>query len=302
MRAHRLLKRRRDIAPGILQQRHQIIGRMPHQRILEIDQPLIAIGQQHDVFGMVIAQHRHPGLLPLQQRGQRFLPCRHETGLVHAEASGGAEPFGEQLRLAQIHLHVIGGKGAGRAAVQLRQRFHRAGIGGVFGSGIFIQPVAHPVRAEILDQHQPFIGAFGQDRGRAQAVGEQPAADVQERARVFMRGRRVHHQRPARAIGHAEIAAETGIAGQRFDPRSAPARLFQKFVQPRGQVLAHGQRPCQSAPASTIALRASPTISSVISRLPANPPACSGHSAISSAPSQYSSSPSSPASAGWLRR
>jgi hypothetical protein len=50
---------------------------MARQRVLEIEQALIArTAQQHDVFGVVIAQHRHALALPGQQRRQHLFPRR----------------------------------------------------------------------------------------------------------------------------------------------------------------------------------------------------------------------------------
>ena len=39
---------------------------MADERVLEVDQPLVAAVEQHDVLGMVIAQHGHAGILPRQ--------------------------------------------------------------------------------------------------------------------------------------------------------------------------------------------------------------------------------------------
>ena len=73
---HRRLKLGRNITPRILQDRDQIIGWMSGKRVLKIDQSLFAIRQQHDVLGMIIAQHRH--LLPfaIAQGRQRVPPHR----------------------------------------------------------------------------------------------------------------------------------------------------------------------------------------------------------------------------------
>ena len=57
---HRRLELGSHIAPRILQQRDEIVGRMPGQRVLEIEQPeRRAAADQHQVLGMIIAQHRH---------------------------------------------------------------------------------------------------------------------------------------------------------------------------------------------------------------------------------------------------
>src|SRR5439155_24651491 len=60
---HRPLDLGRYIAPGILEHRGEIIGRMPGYSVLEIEQAemadALAIANQHDVLGMIIAQDGH---------------------------------------------------------------------------------------------------------------------------------------------------------------------------------------------------------------------------------------------------
>ena len=60
---HRALDRRRDVAPRILQHRGEIVGRVAGERVLEIEQAemrdALAALDQHDVLGMIVAQHGH---------------------------------------------------------------------------------------------------------------------------------------------------------------------------------------------------------------------------------------------------
>jgi len=79
--------------------------------------------------------------------------------------------------------------------VERHQRIDRRAIGHLFIRLIAIEPFAHPVIAEIFDQHPPGGGLFGKDSGRAHRVFAQPAGNMQERRRVFVRRRRVHQHR-----------------------------------------------------------------------------------------------------------
>ena len=67
------------------------------------------------------------------------------------------------------------------------------------------------------------------------AIGE-PACNRNERARVFMRRRRIHQDRAAPLRLHPEIAAERRIAGKRQDLAIAPADLVEKADRACGRV------------------------------------------------------------------
>ena len=180
---------------------------------------------------------------------------------IDADAGNAAIPVGKQRNLAQIGFQIVWCERTGRAAVQLNQCIDRAGIYRFLGIPVHIKPVAHAVDAEILDQDQASLGAFGIDMRGAQAVIGEPFAHLQKRARVFLGRRRVHqHGAAAGGIGRggfvdAEIAAEAGVAGNRLDPRPPPSGLAEEIVQPFRQSISHGIRFCQSGPPSTIALR-----------------------------------------------
>src|SRR3546814_4755188 len=58
-RAHRGLDIGGHIAARILEQRHEIVRGMPRKRILKVEQPQsLAVIDQHQILGMLIAQHR----------------------------------------------------------------------------------------------------------------------------------------------------------------------------------------------------------------------------------------------------
>src|SRR3546814_4712560 len=81
-----------------------------------------------------------------------------------------AIPLGKKPEFASIGGHVIGCERPGGRIVQAHQCIDRALIRGLFAARIFVEPVAHPGIAEILQQNPPSIGLRGNDLGRAQAV------------------------------------------------------------------------------------------------------------------------------------
>ncbi len=204
---------------------------------------------------MVIAQHCHARQLPFCQRGKHLLPRRIVRGFVHRDPGGRAEPFGEQTHLAHVGSKVIRCERARRTGVERHQRIDRLAVGCIFCRRVLVQPVAHPVVAEVLDQHQPGIEPSGMDRRRAQALPQQPLPDMKEGTGIFMWRRGVHQHGAGIIALHTEIAPEAGIAGQRLDQAAVPAGLFEKGIDAVRQGNAHGIRPSQSAPPSTIARR-----------------------------------------------
>ena len=56
-RDHRFLEIGCDVAPRVLEQRDQVVGGVAGKRVLEIEQAeIVAIGQHHQIVGMIIAQ------------------------------------------------------------------------------------------------------------------------------------------------------------------------------------------------------------------------------------------------------
>ena len=154
MREHGLLHLGRHIAPRILEQRNQIVGAVSDQRILEIEQALLfEPAQQHDVFGMIIAQHADPVALAREHRRERCLPRRVPAGGIDAQPLRRAPPFDEQPRLAHILGQTIGGERPRRQFVQLDQRLNRIAIDLGLVGGPRVEILAHPRFAEVLDQH-----------------------------------------------------------------------------------------------------------------------------------------------------
>jgi hypothetical protein len=108
---------------------------------------------------------------------------------------------------------------------------------------------------------------------------------ARRKLRVFLRRRRMHQHRAAAPPHHAEIAAERGIAGQRFDAARRPAGMGQERLDPIGRSLLMANA-LAIRPGKTMACRPFSAISNRVkgTRLVGKPPAWSGHSAISTAP------------------
>ena len=200
---------------------------MARQRILEIEQAEVtAIGQDHQIVGMIIAQHQDgivlddgqnvaPGLSP----GAKILV------LIDLQPQRRHIPFGQQGDLAAHRRVVI------RRQVR-RRRLRRDPGEDVDGDLVNLdfavrlaqQQWTDPVVAEILEQQQPLAAVDRQRARRREAAVEEVTGDGQERADILVRRRRIHQHRGLAGGGmDAEIAAETRIAGQRTDLGIVPA-------------------------------------------------------------------------------
>src|SRR6266702_825857 len=71
-----------NVDPGILEQRYQVVGGRPEQRVLEIEQAdashALSLRNPKQIGGMIVAQH--PGLRRLDGTPKRCAPQRLELG------------------------------------------------------------------------------------------------------------------------------------------------------------------------------------------------------------------------------
>ena len=84
---------------------------------------------------------------------------------------------------------------------------------------------AHPLIAEIFQQHQTALQIAGKNLWRGEAGILQIFCDMDEGPRIFVRRGRVHQDRPAIALADPKIAAERGIACDRRQLRISPSVL-----------------------------------------------------------------------------
>eukprot|EP01136_Pigoraptor_vietnamica_P014040 Opistho-1_new@55744 len=275
------------VASGILQQRHQIIGRVAGQRILEVEQAQAMGGRpvdQHDIFGMIIAQHRHGGAGRLFHDRQHRVPGAGIAVCIDVNADRRAIPFGQQPGLALIDGPVIGRHIGGGQCVQVTQQVDRAGIDGQFGVRRLVQMFLDAQVAEILDQHQPLRQVARQYPRRGETVGQQMFGDGDEGARIFMGRRRVHQHGAAAAVQHAEIAAEGCVAGERDDGGPIPSRVGEEGGRGGGGDHICDHRSVQASGTSAVKRRALSSVKSMLRRRawPQSPsPSRSGHSMMS---------------------
>ena len=150
--------------------------------------------------------------------------------------------------------------------MERHQRIDRLRVDPALVGRMGIDPFAHALVAEILDQHPAISGVLTQYAGRAQAVPVEPVRHVQERLRVLVRRRRMHQHGAVTPHPYPEVAAEAGIADERGDFRAFPPGATQKLVNLVERRIAHGQRLCQDVPGVTTASRPSPTFSSAMAR------------------------------------
>ncbi len=197
--------------------------------VLKIKQTLfLKTAQQHDVFGMIIAQHGHTGPLPGEQLDQHLFPGRAISSAIDRQPLRRTIPLGQQPDFAHILAQRVVEERPRRQSVQFDQRIDCGGIYRHLVTRPFVQIVAHPYFAEIFEQDQPACSVFGMDPGSAQRVFVEPLGRAQEGFGILVRRRRVHQHRGLLAPAEPEVTAERGIAGQRLNRRLAPTGAGKK--------------------------------------------------------------------------
>ena len=227
-RQHRRLDARLDITPRVLQQRHEIVGRVPRQRVLKVEQPQPLLGpDQHQILGMVIAQHRHR--LVGQRMTQHLVPRRCiAVSLSTVEPDRRAIPFHQQRRLALQTSHGHRARTAPPGAAPARS----AGRPPPHNAARPPPGPRRPPRASAHRRNPPAAPSPASaprhgrraPRSRARSATRRPTG----RARVLVRRRRVHQDRAPLAIADAEIAAERGVARHRRPPSRPPSHVVRE--------------------------------------------------------------------------
>ena len=239
---HRRLEGAGNVAPGVLEQRHQIVGGRARDRVLKIQQATggdaLASPQPHQVVHVEIPQHQGPRLSA--GRRQNLAPgldIGGTDGLRGCVAeSGGHVPVGEQQRLLQQPRVVIGRQRRRhgprrRQPVEVDEDVDGEGIERLLG-GAVVQEPGEGVVAQVLEQQKTGLDILGEDVRGAEAEATQVAGDSQERADVLVGGRRVHQHRAPGAVFEPAVAAERGVIGQQPRIRPVPAVGFEKGLDP----------------------------------------------------------------------
>jgi hypothetical protein len=202
---------------GILVDGGQVVGDGSVYRILEIQHTRVVHVRDHQVAGMPVAVHVHPGL------GQGVGQDGLEGGVKHRPLVGaqgdvqvpGQVPVREQAQFPQQQFPVVVRQFAGPAGELDPDQ------GGV---GIPVEPVGaglvqgHEIGgvAEIRQQQETFFQVFRVDFRRVGAGRPEQAGDMQIGPAVLMAGRRIHDHETSRLGDGPEIAAKTGVGGGGF--------------------------------------------------------------------------------------
>ena len=233
---HCRLDRRAHVAARILEHRGEVIGGMADQRVLKIEQTEMfnaaASIDEHDIFGMKVAQHGDTRQAVLLDGRQRRSPRRAKSVAIDSKVQRGAVPVGEQHHLVEPLFDAVDGQPRHRGArVQMDEQVGDPGVEFGLRRRARVERFAQPHIAEILDQQQALRQIAGEDRGRGHPLFAQPFGDRDEGARVFVRRRRIHQHRLPPLTDNAEIAAERGIARERQNAGIAPAMRGKKGVR-----------------------------------------------------------------------
>ena len=173
---HRFLELRRDVAPRVLEQRDEIVGRVAGERVLEIEQAEIdAIGQHHQIVGMIIAQDQDGIALDDGQNVAPGLsPGAKIVVLVDFQPQRRRVPFGEagRPRGSSPHRHRAAGPSAPaarRSGRGCRRRPRRSRVRAPARAAAVDRPGRrrNPRAAAAPCGGRPPAGAAARSRGRA---------------------------------------------------------------------------------------------------------------------------------------
>ena len=227
---HRAFDLGRHVTAGVLQHRGKIISRVTRHCVLKIKQSemsdALALADQHDVLGMIIAQHSHRSEPVARDRGEDFAPRRPIRVRVHIGADRRAIPFDEQPELVEPLVEPVRPEARHRRVlVKMDQHVRRQLVQFALARRILVEELAQPPVAEITEQEQALVKIASKDLRRAQTDRREPFGNGDERPRILVRRRRVHQHGGAIPLDHAEIAAEGRVARKRQDLRAVGAAL-----------------------------------------------------------------------------
>ena len=165
---HRRLDRRLDVAPRVLEERDEVVSRMPGCRVLKIEQAeRLGPADQHQILGMIVAQHGDR--IGCQRSREHRIPCRAIRVETDLEPDRRAIPFDQQIGLAVQFLAVIGPPRPCRLAAQADQDVDRRFVEPQQRFGRGVDRLAHSGVAEILQQHEALAEVLADDRRRRKA-------------------------------------------------------------------------------------------------------------------------------------
>ena len=259
---HRDLEAFRHVDPGVLQQRHQIVGGGAHHRVLKIQQAdaldTFSLRQPDQVGRVKVAQH--PGLRRICELGEQIVPDQQEVGL-HVAGQGHAlvrqVPFLHQPDLDH-HCLVVERRHrvvemrcerqhiGQRLPMECSQHVHRGliAIGDRFGRIAGDESLA----AEILGDKETFIEIGVVNRGCGIAALAQSAGDGDKRPDIFGEvhslavgfsvierrsvgaTRRIHQDGGLVVLGQPRVRARRGITRHTLTLRIETACKFEKLA------------------------------------------------------------------------
>ena len=183
---HCVLDPRRDITPGVLQHRDEIVSGLTQLRELEVEQAdtrkaVTTVKPQH-VFGMIVAQddHRRVGRMGIKRR----LECgRHRRALARVAKDRAAIPLGRKSRRDHHRCRVIGGKSGGRRmGLKVDENTRRSLVKRHLCLGAALEHTRIEPIAQILEQEKSQRGIGGKRPRRAEAKAAQMRRDELEAA------------------------------------------------------------------------------------------------------------------------
>ncbi len=107
----------------------------------------------------------------------------------------------------------------------VRSALERIGVQ-LIGGTVQTQGIEVLARAQIRQQQKSALHVARQDGGHIEIEAAQDSRHLQERTRIFLVGRRIHHNVGIRVAGHAKIAAKARVHGRGCDRCAAKTQIL----------------------------------------------------------------------------
>ncbi len=142
----------------------------------------LAAGDQHDILGMIVAQHGDRRRAVAGDRREHGPPGGAIGVGVDLEAERGAIPVGEQLQLVEPLVEPVRPQARHRRLrVEMDEQIDRELVELGLALRRRVERLAQPVVAEIVEQQQAAVEIAGEDGGRGKPGRGEPFARPRRR-------------------------------------------------------------------------------------------------------------------------
>ena len=145
----------RNVPPGVLKHRREVVSRVTRERILEVEEAemrdSVASFDQHDVLGMIITKDGHRPKSVALNRLEHLAPRAAIAFLIDLGADRRAIPVGEQFHFLEPLLEaVLGQVRHRRVLVQVDEHFRRDAIQFALARRVVVEPLREAVHRQAV--------------------------------------------------------------------------------------------------------------------------------------------------------